>query len=196
MLGIQLLRVRNEPRSCAHNTRARRKHRVRRTPPEDPGAQTCKSLPRRVGGASRSSCRVLCAQVQPVITWGSCLRGRGSRWRSWRITPPAKKASRARRHRRRARATASSQRASSTARRPAHSTSPAAIDPGLPPPRRADTRRSVEDGGERQGKDDCLECVICSGMLGCSGCVRCSGMLGCLRCVRCSGMCGFKAKVF
>ena len=86
--------------------------------------------------------------------------------------------------------------ASSTVRRPAHSTSPAAIDPALPPPRRADTRRSVEDGGERQGKDDCLECVICSGMLGCSGCVRCSGMLGCLRCVRCSGMCGFKAKVF
>ena len=111
-------------------------------------AQTYKSLPRRVGGASRSSCRVLCAQVQPVITWGSCLRGRGSRWRSWRITPPAKKASRARRHRRRARATASSERASSTVRRPAHSTSPAAIDPALPPPRRADTRRSVEDGGE------------------------------------------------
>ena len=38
--------------------------------------------------------------------------------------------------------------ASSTVRRPAHSTSPAAIDPALPPPRRADTRRSVEDGGE------------------------------------------------
>ena len=111
-------------------------------------AQTCKSLPRRVGGASRSSCRVLCAQVQPVITWGSCLRGRGSLWRDWLITLPGKKASRARRHRRRARATASSERASSTVRRPAHSTSPAAIDPALPPPRRADTRRSVEDGGE------------------------------------------------
>ena len=111
-------------------------------------AQTYKSLPRRVGGASRSSCRVLCAQVQPVITWGSCLRGRGSLWRDWLITLPGKKASRARRHRRRARATASSERASSTVRRPAHSTSPAAIDPALPPPRRADTRRSIEDGGD------------------------------------------------
>ena len=68
--------------------RARRKHRVRRTPPEDPGAQTYKSLPRRVGGASRSSCRVLCAQLQPVITSGSCLRGRGRLWPSWLSTPP------------------------------------------------------------------------------------------------------------
>ena len=110
-------------------------------------AQTNKSLPRRVGGASRSSCRVLCAQVQPVITLGAGLRGRGSLWRLWLSTPP-RKASRTRGHRRRARATASSERASSTVRRPAHSTSPAAIDPALPPPRRADTRRSVEDGGE------------------------------------------------
>ena len=128
--------------------RARRKHRVRRTPPEDPGAQTYKSLPRRVGGASRSSCRVLCAQVQPVITWGSCPRGRGSRWRSWRSTPPRKQAGRAQTHRRRVRATASTERTSSTVRRPAQLTSPAAIDPALPPPRRADTRRSVEDGGD------------------------------------------------
>ena len=110
-------------------------------------AQTYKSLPRRVGGASRSSCRVLCAQMQPVITLGAGLRGRGSLWRLWLSTPP-RKASRTRGHRRRARATASSERASSTVRRPAHSTSPAAIDPALPPPRRADTRRSVEDGGD------------------------------------------------
>ena len=50
--------------------------------------QTCKSLPRRVGGASRSSCRVLGAQVQPVITWGPCLRGRGSLWQRRLSTPP------------------------------------------------------------------------------------------------------------
>jgi hypothetical protein len=116
--------------------------------PRAAGAQTNKSSPRRVGGASRSSCRVLCAQVQPVITWGSCPRGRGSRWRSWRSTPPRKQAGRAQTHRRRVRATASTERTSSTVRRPAQLTSPAAIDPALPPPRRADTRRSVEDGGD------------------------------------------------
>ena len=110
-------------------------------------AQTCKSLPRRVGGASRSSCRVLCAQMQPVITLGAGLRGRGSLWRLWLSTPP-RKACRTRGHRRRARATASSERASSAVRRPAHWTSPAAIDPASPPPRRADIRASLEDGGE------------------------------------------------
>ena len=110
-------------------------------------AQTYKSLPRRVGGASRSSCRVLCAQMQPVITLGAGLRGRGSLWRLWLSTPP-RKASRTRGHRRRARATASSERASSAVRRPAHWTSPAAIDPASPPPRRADIRASLEDGGE------------------------------------------------
>ena len=63
--------------------------------------------------------------------------------------------------------------------------------------RRAAPHPQVRRGRRRrQGKDDCLECVICSGMLGYSGCVRCSGMLGCLGCVRCSGMCSFKAKVF
>ena len=41
-----------------------------------------------------------------------------------------------------------SERASSAVRRPAHWTSPAAIDPASPPPRRADIRASLEDGGE------------------------------------------------
>ena len=44
-----------------------------------PAAPRCKSFPRRVGDASRSPCRVLGAQVQPVIAWGACLRGRQAR---------------------------------------------------------------------------------------------------------------------
>ena len=53
----------------------------RRTPPLilRPAAPRCKSFPRRVGDASRSPCRVLGAQVQPVIAWGACLRGRQAR---------------------------------------------------------------------------------------------------------------------
>ena len=38
-----------------------------------------KSFPRRVGDASRAPCRVLGAQVQPVLAWGACLRGRQAR---------------------------------------------------------------------------------------------------------------------
>ena len=44
-----------------------------------PAAPRYKSFPRRVGDASRSPCRVLGAQVQPVIAWGACLRGRQAR---------------------------------------------------------------------------------------------------------------------
>ena len=47
-----------------------------------------------------------------------------------------------------------------------HSTSPAAIDPALPPPRRADTRRSVEDGGD--GKERQAGCGRAAVERGCA----------------------------